>query len=83
MLFAALKSTALEGVEYLINAALKYDPASARDLSALEGQIVLVESSMPPLSIALEPTVNGIMLHSNWQDSASIIINFDLNLVES
>jgi ubiquinone biosynthesis protein UbiJ len=74
VLFAALQSTALEGVEKLINAALKYDPASARDLAALEGQIILVESSMPLLSIALEPTVNGIMLHSNWQDSASITI---------
>ena len=83
MLFAALKSTALEGVEHLINAALKYDPASARDLSALEGQIILVESSMPPLSIALEPTVNGIMLHSNWQDSASITINGTLVAIAS
>ena len=83
MLFAALQSTALEGVEHLINAALKYDPASARDLAALEGQIILVESSMPPLSIALEPTVNGIMLHSNWQDSASITINGTLVAIAS
>lgn len=83
MLFAAIQSTALEGVEHLINAALKYDPASARDLAALEGQIILVESSMPPLSIALEPTVNGIMLHSNWQDSASITINGTLVAIAS
>lgn len=83
MLFAALQSTALEGLEHLINAALKYDPASARDLATLESQIILVQSTMPPLSIALEPTANGIMLHSNWQDSASVTINGTLVSIAS
>lgn len=83
MLFAALQSTALEAVENLLNGALKYDPASARDLAALEGQIIVVKSSMPPLSIALEPTANGIMLHGNWQDSASITIEGTLVAIAS
>ena len=83
MLFAALQSTALEGVENLINAALKYDPASARDLAALDGQIILVDSTMPPLSIAMEATANGIMLHSNWKDSASITISGTLVSIAS
>ena len=83
MLFAALQSTALEGVENLINAALKYDPASARDLAALDGQIILVDSTMPPLCIAMEATANGIMLHSNWKDSASITISGTLVSIAS
>lgn len=83
MLFSALQSTAFEGVEHLINAALKYDPASARDLAALDGQIILVKSSMPPLAIALELTANRVMVHSNWQDSANIIIDGTLVSIAS
>ncbi len=61
MLFAALQSTALEGVENLINAALKYDPASARDLAALDGQIILVDSTMPPLFASISDITDIIM----------------------
>lgn len=83
MLFTVLQSTALEGVEQLINGALKYDPASSRGLAALQGQIILLDSSMPPLSIALEPTADGILLHNNWQDSASITIEGTLVSIAS
>ncbi|MDG2501811.1 MAG: hypothetical protein P8M77_05400 [Porticoccaceae bacterium] len=83
MLFTALQSTALEGVEQLINGALKYDPASSRGLAALQGQIILLDSSMPPLSIALEPTADGILLHNNWQDNASITIEGTLVSIAS
>ena len=83
MLFAALQSSAFEGIEHLINSALRYDPASARDLAALEGQIILVKSSMPPLSLALEPNANGIMVHSDWQDSANITIEGTLVSIAS
>ncbi|MBT7904949.1 MAG: hypothetical protein HN581_05915 [Porticoccaceae bacterium] len=75
MIFAALQSAALEGAEKIINAALVHDPASAERLRALQGKVLLVDSSMPPLRIAVEPSAAGIMLHSNWQDSAEVTVS--------
>ena len=75
MIFAALQSAALEGAEKIINAALVHDPASAERLRALQGKVLLVDSSMPPLSIAVEPSATRIMLHSNWQDSAEVTVS--------
>jgi len=75
VIFAALQSAALEGAEKIINAALVHDPASAERLRALQGKVLLVDSSMPPLRIAVEPSVTGIMLHSNWQDSAEVTVS--------
>ena len=74
MIFAALQSAALEGAEKIINAALVHDPASAERLRALEGKVMLVDSSMPPLRIAVEPSATGLMLHSNWQDDADVTV---------
>jgi ubiquinone biosynthesis protein UbiJ len=75
VIFAALQSAALEGAEKIINAALVHDPASAERLRALQGKVLLVDSSMPPLSIAVEPSATRIMLHSNWQDSAEVTVS--------
>jgi len=75
VIFAALQSAALEGAEKIINAALVHDPASAERLRALQGKVLLVDSSMPPLRIAVEPSATGIMLHSNWQDSAEVTVS--------
>jgi ubiquinone biosynthesis protein UbiJ len=74
VIFAALQSAALEGAEKIINAALVHDPASAERLRALEGKVMLVDSSMPPLRIAVEPSATGLMLHSNWQDDADVTV---------
>ena len=74
MIFAALQSAALEGAEKIINAALVHDPASAERLRALDGKVMLVDSSMPPLRIAVEPSATGLMLHSNWQDDADVTV---------
>jgi ubiquinone biosynthesis protein UbiJ len=75
VIFAALQSAALEGAEKIINAALVHDPASAERLRALQGKVLLVDSSMPPLRIAVEPSATRIMLHSNWQDSAEVTVS--------
>ncbi|MGB1402324.1 MAG: ubiquinone biosynthesis accessory factor UbiJ [Porticoccaceae bacterium] len=75
MIFAALHSAALEGVEKIINAALMHDPSSAQKLASMAGRIVLIDSTMPALCIALELTPNGVMLHHNWQDKADICIS--------
>ena len=78
MLFATLQSGALEAVEKLINRALQYDPATLRDIAELNGKLVLIDSTLPVLRIALETTDNGIMLHSNWQDDADATVSGSL-----
>ena len=75
MIFAALQSAALEAVAKIINAALPHDPASAKRLAALEGKMLLVDSSIPPLQISIEPSATGIMLHNKWQDEADVTVN--------
>ena len=78
MIFAALHSAALEGVERIINAALIHDPSSAQKLASMAGRVVLIDSTMPALNIALELTPSGVMLHHNWQDKADICISGSL-----
>jgi len=75
MFFSSLQSAALEGVEKIINAALVYDPSTLRQLTPLQGKVLLVESSMPGLRIAVEVGTNGLLLHNDWQDSADVHIN--------
>lgn len=73
-MLVSIKKTALEGVEHLINRALEYDPISARALTNLNGQIILVDSTMPPLSISIEPTDNGVKLHSERQKENAVTV---------
>jgi ubiquinone biosynthesis protein UbiJ len=74
-MLSLFKRTALEGAETLINAALTKDPASKQALIKLEGQVLLVESTLPPLTIAVEPTATGIQLHDNWDGNVTVTIN--------
>ena len=74
-MLSLLKRTALEGAETLINAALTKDPASKQALTKLEGQVLLVKSTLPPLTIAIEPTATGIQLHDNWDGNVAVTIN--------
>ncbi len=74
-MLSLFKRTALEGAETLINAALTNDPASKRALSKLEGQVLLVESTLPPLTVAIEPTATGIQLHDDWDGDVAVKIN--------
>ena len=74
-MLSLFKRTALEGAETLINAALTKDPASKRALSKLEGQVLLVESTLPPLTVAIEPTATGIQLHDDWDGDVAVKIN--------
>jgi len=78
MFFSALQSAALEGVEKMINAALVYDPSTRRQLTALQGKILLVESSTPSLRIAVEVGIGGVLLHNDWQNSADVHISGSL-----
>lgn len=74
-MLSLFKRTALEGAETLINGALTKDPASKQALTKLEGQVLLVESTLPPLTIAIEPTATGIQLHDNWDGNVTVTIN--------
>ena len=78
MFFSALQSGAFEAAESLINGALKYDPATLRKMGELEGKVLLIESTMPPLKLAMETNAQGIMLHSNWQDIADTTVSGSL-----
>jgi ubiquinone biosynthesis protein UbiJ len=76
--FSALQSGAFEAAENLVNGALKYDPATLRKMGELEGKLLLMESTMPPLKLAMETNSQGIMLHSNWQDKADTTVTGSL-----
>ena len=78
MFFSALQSGAFETAESLINGALKYDPATLRKMGELEGKLLLIESTMPPLKLAMKTNSQGIMLHSNWQDKADTTVTGSL-----
>jgi ubiquinone biosynthesis protein UbiJ len=78
VIFNAMQASAFEAAEKIINAALEYDPATQRQIAALEGKLLLIESNLPPLKLAIEATSSGIMLHSNWQDSADTTVSGSL-----
>jgi len=78
VIFKAMQASAFEAAEKIINAALEYDPATQRQIAALEGKLLLVQSTLPPLSVAIEATRSGVMLHSNWQDSADTTVSGSL-----
>lgn len=75
MIFSAIQASAFEAAEKIINAALEYDPATQRRIAELEGKLLLIESTLPPFSVAIEATNTGIMLHSNWQDKADTSVS--------
>ena len=53
MIFNAIQASALETAEKMINAALRYDPATLRDVADLDGKLLLIKSTLPPLSICI------------------------------
>ena len=78
MIFNLMHSTALSGVEKMINSALAYDPATQRELAALAGRILVINSTVPPLKIAIEPATAGLILHPFWNDEADTTLQGSL-----
>ena len=74
MIFDLLHTTTISGLEAAINTALKYDPGTVRDLSELEGQVLLIDCSMPTMRIAIETSQQKIILHNNWDGEAAVTI---------
>jgi ubiquinone biosynthesis protein UbiJ len=77
-MLSVLRKTALGGIEALIDTALAHDPASASALALLEGQVLFIESTLPPINIALEPNAGGVKLHDQWDSEASVTITGSL-----
>ena len=73
-MLSLLRKTALGGAEALVDTALAHDPTSASALAVLEGQVLLIESTLPPITIAVEPTSSGVKLHDRWDDEASVSV---------
>ena len=78
MIFATLHSTAINGLETAINAALQYDPATQRDLAQLEKQVLLIDCTLPALRIAIQPCGEKIVLHREWDTEAAVTIKGSL-----
>lgn len=78
MIFGALQASALEGLEQIINGVLIHDPASAQQLAKMQGKIILIDSSLPAIRVAVEPSTKGIILHHNWSDAADITVTGSL-----
>jgi len=74
VIFDVLNTTAISGLETAINTALKYDPGTVRDLSELEGQVLLIDCSMPSMRIAIETSQQKIILHNNWDGEAAVTL---------
>ena len=74
MIFDALHTTAISGLETAINTALEYDAGTVRDLSELEGQVLLIDCTMPAMRIAIETNQQKIILHNNWDGDAAVTI---------
>ena len=74
MIFDTVHSGAISGLEIAINKALQYDAATLRDLSTLEGQVLLIDCTMPNLRIAVEPRQQQIVLHADWDAEAAVTL---------
>ncbi|MGB1334114.1 MAG: ubiquinone biosynthesis accessory factor UbiJ [Porticoccaceae bacterium] len=78
MIFSTLQAGALSGLELAINSALKYDPATLRELSTLEGQVLLVDCTSPAMRIAVQISQQQITLYSGWEDEAAVTLQGSL-----
>jgi ubiquinone biosynthesis protein UbiJ len=78
VIFSTLQAGALSGLELAINSALKYDPATLRELSTLEGQVLLVDCTSPAMRIAVQTSQQQITLYSGWEDEAAVTLKGSL-----
>jgi ubiquinone biosynthesis protein UbiJ len=78
VIFSTLQAGAFNGLELAINSALKYDPATLRELTALEGQVLLVDCTVPAMRIAIQTSQQRIILHSSWDDEAAVTLQGSL-----
>jgi len=74
MIAKQLHSTALVAVESLINQALLYDDTTQERLAELDGKVMAIECTMPPLDIYIACGRRDISLHAEWDDTPDVAI---------
>lgn len=72
MISTTLHTTALSGAEALINRALKYDPATRAQLEQLQGKVMAVTMTAPPLSLFVACHTGRISLHSECDQTPDV-----------
>ena len=75
MIFNSLHATAISAAEKIINAALAHDPGSFQRLTEVAHQVLLIDSTLPPVKVAVEPTAEGLILHPFWHDDADTTLS--------
>ena len=69
-----LSSAALMWIEAAINQALQYDPGTRAAISALEGKVVAIESTLPPLKFFVLHYDDGISLMSQYEGEPDTVL---------
>ena len=62
-----LSTAAVAGLESLINAALRYDPATRLKLGRLANRVLAVEISAPAITLFITADDQGLCLMNHWQ----------------
>ncbi len=67
MILGTLQQSALSAAEQVIHTALQYDPAACREIAELDGKVVLLTSTLPPMTLYLVLAGGRIHLHNHWE----------------
>ena len=73
-----LTIAALASVEKMLNAALRYDPATRIGLAQLEGKILAVQITAPALNVFIMPMDDELRLMGNWDGDVDTRISGSL-----
>ncbi len=65
----------LDGAELILNRALDYDPGAKNQLKDLHGQVLIIESTSPAFSLAIEISDAGLILHNDWSVESAVKVN--------
>lgn len=69
-----LSTAALATLESAINTALRYDPGSRIALAKLEGQVLALESTAPPLRMFLAPHSEGVSVMGLFEGEVTTLL---------
>jgi ubiquinone biosynthesis protein UbiJ len=75
---STLTIAALASAEKMINAALRYDPATRIGLTQLEGKIIALQITTPGITIFMMPMDDELRLMSSWDGDADTRITGSL-----
>ena len=62
----------LDGVEIILNRALDYDPSAKNQLKDLHGQVLIIESTSPTFTLAIEISNASLILHNDWSEESAV-----------